>query len=65
MSTREATEKLLHDYSVEMRNLKEAIRNLDKNNPNYRSTHAYLNNKRYELSNKYGALKQFKENCLN
>lgn len=65
MSTREATEKLLHDYSVEMRNLKEAMKNLDRNNPNYRSTHAYLSNKKYELSNKYGALKQFKENCLN
>ena len=60
MSTKEAINKLMNEYSIESRRLKELIKNLDKNDSDYRRKRAVIRNEMYKYNEKWSALNDIK-----
>ena len=60
MSTKEAINKLMNEYSTESRRLKELIKNLDKNDSDYRRKRAVIRNEMYKYNEKWSALNDIK-----
>lgn len=61
MSTKEAIEKLMNEYSTEARRLKELIKSLDKNDLDYRRKRAVLRDEMYKYNRKWSALNEVKD----
>lgn len=61
MSTKEAINKLMNEYSTESRRLKELIKNLDKNDSDYRRKRAVIREEMYKYNRKWSTLNEIKD----
>lgn len=61
MSTKEAINKLMNEYSAESRRLKELIKKLDKNDLDYRRKRAVMREKMYKYNEKWSDLNRIKD----
>lgn len=61
MTTKEAINKLMTEYSTESRKLKELLRNLDKNDSDYRRKKSIIRREMYNYNEKWSALNEIKD----
>lgn len=61
MSTKEAINKLMNEYAIESRRLKDLAKNLDKNDSDYRKKYYSIRKEMYKYNEKWSDLNKIKD----